>query len=248
VEALTEDIQSFAEQMLESLRFLYTVLQMTHTDLKPENILLQTTDPPRPAEFSRECGKEGRKAKNRGSHAYMRPASSQIRLIDFGNATYKDEHHSSIINTRQYRGPEVILSLGWDARSDIWSVGCILMELYTGELLFGTHENLEHLALMERVLEPLPSSMLASAPKGVRDKYVLPSSSAGQLVLNWPGGASSSSSERHVRQQRSLSELIAPSHRHFAEFTGHLLTLDPAKRPQAAEARRHGFFCQYYPD
>ena len=26
---------------------------------------------------------------------------------------------------------------------------CILMELYTGELLFGTHENLEHLALMD---------------------------------------------------------------------------------------------------
>lgn len=29
-----------------------------------------------------------------------------------------------------------------------------------GEALFQTHENLEHLAMMERVLGPLPSQML----------------------------------------------------------------------------------------
>eukprot|EP00913_Durusdinium_trenchii_P002788 g2579.t1 len=86
---------------------------------------------------------------SKNGHTYFRPVSSDIKLIDFGNATYEDEHHSSIINTRQYRGPEVILSMGWNELSDVWSMGCILMELYTGELLFGTHENLEHLALME---------------------------------------------------------------------------------------------------
>ena len=37
----------------------------------------------------------------------------------------------------QYRSPEVILSLGWNEKSDVWSMGCILMELYVGELLFG---------------------------------------------------------------------------------------------------------------
>ncbi|GKC56705.1 tRNA modification GTPase MnmE, partial [Tanacetum coccineum] len=38
---------------------------------------------------------------------------------------------------------------------DIWSVGCILVELCLGEALFQTHENLEPLAMMERVLGPL---------------------------------------------------------------------------------------------
>merc|ERR1712203_672868 len=95
--------------------------------------------------------------------AYVRPADTQIKLIDFGNATYELEHHSSIINTRQYRAPEVILALGWNERSDLWSVGCILMELYTGELLFRTHESLEHLALMETIVQSWPRAMLDRA-------------------------------------------------------------------------------------
>ena len=37
----------------------------------------------------------------------------RIKLIDFGGATYEEEARASrIINTRQYRGPEVILELG----------------------------------------------------------------------------------------------------------------------------------------
>ncbi len=59
-------------------------------------------------------------------------------VIDFGGATFESQHHSSVINTRQYRAPEVILGLGWDTASDMWSVGCIVMELYIGELLFAT--------------------------------------------------------------------------------------------------------------
>ena len=33
----------------------------------------------------------------------------------------------------------------------MWSVGCILVEFYTGDALFQTHDNLEHLAMMEAV-------------------------------------------------------------------------------------------------
>ena len=44
-------------------------------------------------------------------------------------------------------------------KSDIWSMACILAELYTGEMLFGTHENIEHLAMMEKQCGPLPLHM-----------------------------------------------------------------------------------------
>lgn len=40
---------------------------------------------------------------------WVRPRNVEIKLIDFGGATHETEHHSSIINTRQYRAPEVIL-------------------------------------------------------------------------------------------------------------------------------------------
>lgn len=53
-----------------------------------------------------------------------------ILVIDFGGATYdNDEDKATIINTRQYRGPEVSLKLGWSFPSDIWSIGCIIGEV-----------------------------------------------------------------------------------------------------------------------
>ena len=35
--------------------------------------------------------------------------NSDIRLIDFGSSTFDDEHHSTVVSTRHYRAPEVIL-------------------------------------------------------------------------------------------------------------------------------------------
>jgi serine/threonine protein kinase len=58
-------------------------------------------------------------------------------VIDFGGATYDDDpKKGTIINTRQYRGPEVTLEVGWSYPSDIWCVGCIIAEAYSGDLLF----------------------------------------------------------------------------------------------------------------
>lgn len=247
---LMQDIQSFAKQSLQALQFLHGRLQMTHTDLKPENILLETMAPPRPMEFPREASwqeKNSSGKKSSKSTPYMRPASSLIRLIDFGNATYEDEHHSSIINTRQYRGPEVIFGIGWNELSDVWSMGCIFMELYTGELLFGTHENLEHLALMERTLGPLPERMLREVKSGEMQKYVVQDRS-GKPRLNWPEGAQSSSSEKHVRSQLPMSEMTPPEHAALSEFVGHLLVHDKSRRPSAKEALRHRFLSETYHD
>lgn len=32
-----------------------------------------------------------------------------IRLIDFGSATFEREYHSTVVSTRHYRAPEIIL-------------------------------------------------------------------------------------------------------------------------------------------
>ena len=57
------------------------------------------------------------------------------------------------MSTRHYRAPEIILNLGWSSPCDIWSIGCILVEFFTGDALFQTHDNLEHLAMMEAVCD-----------------------------------------------------------------------------------------------
>jgi len=127
-----DQIQKISRQIIEAVAFCRNI-GLTHTDLKLENVLLYKDD------------YEVTKKKKR-------PRSCEIRLIDFGGATFEDQHHASIINTRQYRAPEVILGLPWSFPSDVWSIGCMLAELYTGELLFATHEDIEHIALMEKIL------------------------------------------------------------------------------------------------
>lgn len=64
-----------------------------------------------------------------------------MKLIDFGSTIYANEHHSSVVSTRHYRAPEIILGLDWSYAIDVWSVGCILFEMYTGDALFQTHDN-----------------------------------------------------------------------------------------------------------
>src|SRR5277367_2056010 len=143
-------IQSFARQLFTSVAFLHD-LNLIHTDLKPENILLvnglyQTFT------YNRNIPSS--------SHTTSRTArqrrvllDSEIRLIDFGSATFDDEYHSSVVSTRHYRAPEIILNLGWSFPCDIWSIGCIIVEFFTGDALFQTHDNLEHLAMMEAVCD-----------------------------------------------------------------------------------------------
>jgi dual-specificity kinase len=231
------DIQTIGRQTAEALKFCAS-LQLTHTDLKPENILFQRK-PMVTTELPRLQDKGGRPGGR--SAPYLRPRDADIKVIDFGNATFAKDHHASIINTRQYRGPEVILGMKWNESSDLWSLGCILMELYGGELFFATHENLEHLALMEKTLGPMPSSFTARA-KG-----------AGKLLnssgrLNWPEGASNSNSVKHVQRTLELRDQVLPCHQQLASVVRDMLQFEPSARPTAPDVLKHPFFTTEIPE
>jgi dual-specificity kinase len=164
-----EVIQDIAYQVLKWLKNLKEKTRLIHTDLKPENILFQTNrmnevynTKSLPIQTIRSLEKqarddriEWRKFRRKENdklrkNPYSLPDHNGIKLIDFGSATYEEETHSGTINTRQYRGPEVILNwMDWDDKSDILSLGCILAELYTGNQLFPTHSSIEHIAFIE---------------------------------------------------------------------------------------------------
>lgn len=245
-----QDIQSFAEQCMQAMDFLHTSLRLAHTDLKPENILLQSQEPPNPAHFFREAEWQGRRPNSKVPPPYVRPANSLIKIIDFGNATYESQHHSSIINTRQYRGPEVVLEMPWTQLSDIWSLGCIFLELYTGELLFGTHDNCEHLALMEKVLsDPLPICILDKTPSQVKEKYLCQDPRTHSWSLDWPAKAPSPASEQHVQNARSLSNILKePRHKTFLACASFMLTAEQSQRPSAAQVLQQPFFTTRFDD
>ncbi|CAK9070332.1 unnamed protein product [Durusdinium trenchii] len=263
-----QDIQSVAQQCLNSLRFLHADMNLTHTDLKLENVLFQSSESPQPSSFPREAAWLASKStSSRPSAEYVRPVSTEIKLIDFGNATYELEHHSVIINTRQYRAPEVILSLGWNELSDLWSVGCIVMELYTGELLFRTHESLEHLAMMERSIERFPQALLERAGQRPDGRFVTQ-----DKMASWKLRSPDAESASKVKQQKPLKKLVQKEHmwaqtiyarrweletwanlnvnepRSLANFTASLLVIDPAKRPSARTALDHKFLSEHFPD
>eukprot|EP01086_Lenisia_limosa_P006636 TRINITY_DN25616_c0_g1_i1.p1 TRINITY_DN25616_c0_g1~~TRINITY_DN25616_c0_g1_i1.p1 ORF type:complete len:416 (-),score=57.04 TRINITY_DN25616_c0_g1_i1:67-1314(-) len=135
-----DDVRVFALQLTRATRFMHK-LRLIHTDLKPENILLEQSN-------YRYDDSDGR-------HTRI-PLLKTLKVIDFGSATFEYAYHTSIVSTRHYRAPEVILGQDWSYPCDIWSIGCILVELVTGRPIFNTHENLEHLHMMEKYLGPIP--------------------------------------------------------------------------------------------
>ena len=143
-----DQVRHIGYQLCYAVKFLHDH-RLTHTDLKPENILFEDSD-------YDTITLPKRKDKKRD---VKRIKNTNIKLIDFGSATFDHEHHSTIVSTRHYRAPEVILELGWNQACDVWSIGCILFELYLGITLFQTHDNREHLAMMERILGPIPYRM-----------------------------------------------------------------------------------------
>ncbi|XP_067395272.1 dual specificity protein kinase CLK2 isoform X1 [Emydura macquarii macquarii] len=213
-------VRHMAYQVCQAVKFLHDN-KLTHTDLKPENILFVNSD--YELTYNLEKKRDERSVK-----------STAIRVVDFGSATFDHEHHSTIVSTRHYRAPEVILELGWTQPCDVWSIGCIVFEYYVGFTLFQTHDNREHLAMMERILGPIPSRMIRKTRK---QKYFY------HGRLDWDENTSAG---RYVRENckplRRYLTSEAEEHHHLFDLIESMLEYEPSKRITLAEALKHPYF------
>ena len=227
-------VQRFSKQLLETVMFLHEI-RLVHTDLKPENILLPTFNYIKPPLS---------KGSRRGKRV---PEKSDIYLIDYGSATFEDMHHSKVVSTRHYRAPEVVLGLSWSFPCDIWSVGCIIVELVTGEALFKTHDNLEHLAMMQKVLGDIPKNMVKNLSSSSQARKYFHEKDG---TLTWPQSCKLIDSVQAVNALEDLKSLISnkcdisvkPAIEKLVELLKALLSFDPKQRISAKDALNCSFF------
>lgn len=95
-----------------------------------------------------------------------------VKVMDFGLARIRGSEHitkpGSTLGTASYMAPELIAGNECDARSDIWSFGVVLYELFSNALPFqGVYEPAVMYAIMEEAPRPLPQAE-GALPKNIR--------------------------------------------------------------------------------
>ncbi|XP_045593425.2 serine/threonine-protein kinase unc-51 isoform X2 [Procambarus clarkii] len=104
----------FLIQMAESMRALYGK-GIVHRDLKPQNILLSHDGKPNPP-----------------------PDKITLKIADFGFARFLQDGvmAATLCGSPMYMAPEVIMSIQYDAKADLWSLGTIVFQCLVGKAPF----------------------------------------------------------------------------------------------------------------
>ena len=193
-------------------------LHLIHCDLKPENILLKKI------------------------------SQAEVKVIDFGSSNFVYDSSSSYIQSRSYRAPEVIMGCHYDYKIDIWSLGCILAELYSKTVLFQSDSVHSLLARVIGIIGPIPEWMYekGTTVKGMFCEEKLLYMEA-EAVNDTNANISTNSvgkKKMHVivPKRTLIKNRLHCEDEHFIEFLRYLLKIDPNERPTAEEALNHPWF------
>ncbi|GAB0494539.1 hypothetical protein MMPV_005833 [Pyropia vietnamensis] len=175
-------------------------------------------------------------------------AMDAVVTIDWGNTEELDDDgrldRKYVIQTREYRAPEVIAGVPGSTATDIWSVGCIVWDVAVGDFLFSpdgtdegdtTEEDIEHLALMRDVLGSPDVDFPAAFKVGSR---------SGARLWAPDGRLVGVPRHRYVTLGRLLqahTDLPAAPRRLLADFLARMLALDPDARDGAEALLAHPF-------
>ncbi|KAF0456446.1 kinase-like protein [Gigaspora margarita] len=166
------------------------------------------------------------------SAKWTTPDTITVKIADLGNACWVDHHFTNDIQTRQYRSPEVILGSRWGASADIWSMACMVFELFTGDYLFdpqaGARYNKDddHIAQIMELLGNFPKHLALSG------KY-------SSDIFNRKGELRHIHKLRHWKLADVLQEkylLPRTEAESMADFLLPMLDLNPDKRATARQS------------
>ncbi|XP_049534504.1 dual specificity tyrosine-phosphorylation-regulated kinase mbk-2-like [Anopheles darlingi] len=200
--------------------------KIIHCDMKPENILLK---------------QQGR---------------SGIKVIDFGSSCFENERVYTYIQSRFYRAPEVILGAKYDMAIDMWSLGCIVAELYTGSALLPGEDEYDQMACIIELLGMPPLKLLDNARSASRyfshdreDRMPHYCSvnfrSDGREDIQ--GSYSRRGRYRGAPGTRDLAKVLNYCDELFLDFVRHCLRWDPKRRMTPQEALSHSWFHRVLP-
>ncbi|KAI8331579.1 kinase-like domain-containing protein [Chlamydoabsidia padenii] len=207
--------------------------KIIHCDLKPENILLTSFDTP------------------------------MIKIIDFGSACHEANRIYTYIQSRFYRSPEVLLGLQYTGAIDMWSLGCIVAELFIGIPLFPGSSEYNQLRRIVDMLGMPPQDML-DIGQNTGDFFNKDTKGNGKNTYTMKSleqyGLEHKKTElpgKKYYAQTTIPDLILQTksshrsiqntkqdleHRHaMIDFLQGLLELNPLKRWTPQQARHHPF-------
>ncbi|XP_021889803.1 mitogen-activated protein kinase 13-like [Carica papaya] len=190
-QALTDDhCQYFLYQLLRGLKYIHSA-NVLHRDLKPSNLLLN--------------------------------ANCDLKICDFGLArtVLETDLMTEYVVTRWYRAPELLLNCSeYTVAIDIWSVGCILMEILRREPLFPGKDYVQQLRLITELLGSPDDLDLGFVRSDNARKYVkqLPYSPKQPFSQKFPDFSSAA-----------------------IDLAEKMLVFDPCKRITVEEALNHPF-------
>ncbi|KAL7099261.1 hypothetical protein ACP275_09G072200 [Erythranthe tilingii] len=121
------EVKCLMKQLLEGVEFLHSN-QLMHRDLKPGNILV-----------------------NKDEKGIL-----NLKICDFGMCRSfgsRSGLYTPSVGTSWYKSPEILLGAKkYSSAVDMWSVGCIMAELFTGQALFRGESELDQIKCVYRVL------------------------------------------------------------------------------------------------
>ncbi|KAH7286192.1 hypothetical protein KP509_33G062300 [Ceratopteris richardii] len=193
---LTEDhCQYFLYQILRGLKYIHSA-NVLHRDLKPSNLLLN--------------------------------ANCDLKICDFGLArtTAESDFMTEYVVTRWYRAPELLLNCSeYTAAIDIWSVGCIFMEILNREALFPGRDYVQQLKLITELI---------GSPND-EDLGFLRNSNTQRYIRQLP---------RYERQP--LDQKYPHINAEAIDLVDKMLVFDPAKRITVEAALSHPYLASLH--
>ncbi|XP_032913300.1 dual specificity tyrosine-phosphorylation-regulated kinase 4 isoform X2 [Catharus ustulatus] len=185
------------------LRCLQVLYQerIIHCDLKPENILLYHN------------------------------GQGSVKVIDFGSSCYEDQRVYTYVQSRFYRSPEVILGHPYAMAVDMWSLGCIIAELYTGYPLFPGENEADQLACIMEVLGLPPADFIQAAS---RRRTFFDSKGFPKSITNSKG-------KKRCPDSKDLSTVLNTHDAGFLDFLKGCLMWEPSLRMTPDEAMKHAW-------